>query len=185
MNFTFAILGCGRIAERHAAEMLKYGKVVAVCDIDNHSADEMAARTGAEAYYTIHELIQNVKVDLVAVCTPNGLHAEHSIMLLEAGMNVLCEKPMAINTFDCQRMIDTAESTGKLLFIVKQNRFNPPVESVKYLIDSGILGQIYSVQLNCFWNRGSGYYQSPWRGTKELDGGTLYTQFSHFIDLLF
>jgi len=99
---------------------------------------------------------------------------------------VLCEKPMAINVQDAGMMINTAEKTNKRLFIVKQNRFNPPVEAVKKIIDEGRLGEIFSVQLNCYWNRNHEYYStSDWKGKKKLDGGTLFTQFSHFLDLLF
>jgi predicted dehydrogenase len=125
------------------------------------------------------------EVDVVSVCTPNGLHAEHSISILKAGHHVLCEKPMALFVNDCSSMITAAERANRRLFIVKQNRFNPPVEAVKALIDQGKLGKLYSVQLNCFWNRNNEYYQNSWKGTRDLDGGTLYTQFSHFIDLLY
>jgi len=82
-------------------------------------------------------------------------------------------------------MINTAEKSNKRLFVVKQNRFNPPVVAVKQLIEEGRLGKIFSVQLSCFWNRNEEYYRNSWKGTKDLDGGTLFTQFSHFIDLLY
>jgi predicted dehydrogenase len=82
-------------------------------------------------------------------------------------------------------MIKAAEDSNKRLFIVKQNRYNPPVAAVKRLIDDNVLGKILSVQLSCFWNRNEQYYKNSWKGTKEWDGGTLYTQFSHFIDLLY
>jgi len=113
------------------------------------------------------------------------LHAVHSIKILRAGSHVLCEKPMAITVTDCHNMILASEKAGKSLFVVKQNRFNPPVQAVKKLLDEGRLGQVYSIQLNCFWNRDRGYYQNSWKGTRALDGGTLFTQFSHFIDLLY
>ncbi len=124
-------------------------------------------------------------VEVVSICTPNGLHAMHSIAALRAGRHVLCEKPMAINVHDCGEMIKEAEKANRRLFIVKQNRFNPPVAAVKRIIDEGKLGRLYSVQLNCYWNRNPEYYAGSWKGTKALDGGTLYTQFSHFIDLLY
>jgi predicted dehydrogenase len=113
------------------------------------------------------------------------MHAQHSIQALKGGFHVLCEKPMALSVHDCGEMINTAERANKRLFIVKQNRFNPPVAAVKNMIDEGKLGKIYSVQLNCFWNRNNEYYKNSWKGTKDMDGGTLFTQFSHFIDLLF
>ena len=124
-------------------------------------------------------------MDVITICSPNGLHAEHSIKSLDAGFHVLCEKPMAINVHDCGEMIKAAERNNKRLFAIKQNRFNPPVAAVKAAIDEGKLGKIYSIQLSCFWNRNEDYYKNSWKGTKNLDGGTLYTQFSHFIDLLY
>ncbi len=124
-------------------------------------------------------------IDVVSICTPNGLHAQHTISALKAGCHVLCEKPMAISVADCGEMIKTAERANRRLFVVKQNRFNPPVRAVKDAIEAGALGRIMSVQLNCFWNRDNDYYKDAWRGTKELDGGSLFTQFSHFVDLLY
>ena len=183
----FAIIGCGRIAERHAQHINNLGTLGAVCDIKTDRASALAGTYGARAYLTIEELLTNERdIDVVSVCSPNGLHATHTIMALQAGFHVLCEKPMAISISDCQAMINMAETAGKKLFVVKQNRFNPPVAAVKKAIDENKLGKIYSVQLNCFWNRNFNYYkQSDWKGKKAMDGGTLYTQFSHFIDLLY
>ncbi len=182
----FAIIGCGRIAQRHAEHINKFGKLTAVCDVINEKADALAKQYGANAYYNITDLLANEKdVQVVSICSPNGLHAIHSIESLKAGFHVLCEKPMAINVNDCGEMIKAAEQANKRLFAIKQNRFNPPVEAVKKVIDKGRLGKIYSVQLSCFWNRNADYYANSWKGTKDLDGGTLYTQFSHFVDLLY
>jgi UDP-N-acetyl-2-amino-2-deoxyglucuronate dehydrogenase len=182
----FAIIGCGRIAQRHAEHISKNGKLVAVCDIVPDKAKQLAEKYNAEAYTSFQEMLNNEKIiNVVSICSPNGLHAEHSIAALRAGFHVLCEKPMALSVQDCGEMIKEAEKANRRLFIVKQNRFNPPVAAVKKLIDEGRLGKIYSVQLNCFWNRNNEYYQNSWKGTKQLDGGTLYTQFSHFIDLLY
>ena len=182
----FALIGCGRIAQRHAEHIHKFGKLAAVCDVVKEKADALATQYGATAYYNITDLLANEKdVQVVSICSPNGLHAAHSIESLKAGFHVLCEKPMAINVNDCGEMIKTAEQVNKRLFAIKQNRFNPPVEAVKKVIDEGKLGKIYSVQLSCFWNRNADYYANSWKGTKDLDGGTLYTQFSHFVDLLY
>ena len=182
----FAIIGCGRIAQRHAEHIYKFGKLVAVCDTVEDKANALAEKYSAKAYYKINDLLDNEKdVMVVSICTPNGLHADHAIESLKAGFHVLCEKPMAINVHDCGEMIKTAEKYNKRLFAIKQNRFNPPVEAIKQLIDDGKLGKIYSIQLSCFWNRNADYYQNSWKGTQQLDGGTLYTQFSHFIDLLY
>jgi predicted dehydrogenase len=183
----FALAGCGRIGLRHAAQMQRYGMLKAVCDVDFSKAVELAAIHGATAYDSLDALLAVEKdINLVAVCTPNGLHARHAIQALRAGVHVLCEKPMALSTHDCGEMIQQAERANRRLFIVKQNRLNPPVAAVKKLIEDGKLGRIYTVQLNCFWNRDQEYYSSSdWKGTVALDGGTLYTQFSHFIDLLY
>src|ERR1700756_3281538 len=183
----FAIIGCGRIAQRHAEHIVKKGKLVAVCDIDKVRRDELATKYVCKTYASLDELLKQEKdLDLVSVCTPNALHAEQSIQILQAGIHVLCEKPMAITVEDCDRMIAAADETKKHLFIVKQNRFNAPIAELKQIIDDGRLGKILDVQLNCFWNRNNKYYESSdWKGRKELDGGTLFTQFSHFIDLLY
>jgi predicted dehydrogenase len=181
----FAIIGCGRIAQRHAEHIARLGKLTAVCDVDQGKATALATKYGARAYTAVAEMLREKELDVVAVCSPNGLHAEHTIAALKAGFHVLCEKPMALTVQDCGEMINTAERANRRLFIVKQNRFNPPVAAVKQLIDEGRLGKIYSVQLNCFWNRNAEYYRNSWKGTRSLDGGTLFTQFSHFIDLLY
>lgn len=182
----FALIGCGRIAQRHAEHINNNGELVAVCDIVIEKATQLADKYGARAYDKIEELLENEKgVDVISVCTPNGLHASHSIRALNAGYHVLCEKPMAITVHDCGEMIKAAERANRRLFAIKQNRFNPPVQAIKQAIEAGKLGRIYSVQLSCFWNRNEDYYANSWKGTKDFDGGTLYTQFSHFIDLLY
>jgi UDP-N-acetyl-2-amino-2-deoxyglucuronate dehydrogenase len=182
----FALIGCGRIAQRHAEHITNNGVLVAVCDVVKEKADSMAAKYMAKPYYDLASLLQSeTDIDIVSVCSPNGLHAEHAILSLQAGIHVLCEKPMALTSYDCGEMIKAAERVNKRLFAIKQNRFNPPVEAVKKIIDEGRLGKILSVQLSCFWNRNADYYHNSWKGTLTLDGGTLYTQFSHFIDLLY
>jgi predicted dehydrogenase len=182
----FAIIGCGRIAQRHAEHIHNLGQLVAVCDIVMDKAKTLAEKYRASFYSDVDQLLQQSKtVDVIAVCSPNGLHAEHTIKALRAGFHVLCEKPMALSVQDCGEMINAAERANRRLFIVKQNRFNPPVAAVKKIIDEGRMGKIYSAQLSCFWNRNEAYYKNSWKGTKDLDGGTLYTQFSHFVDLLY
>jgi UDP-N-acetyl-2-amino-2-deoxyglucuronate dehydrogenase len=185
MSVSFAIIGCGRIAKRHAEQILKVGKLVAVCDVVVEKANELGAVYKANVYDSIEKLLENEQsIDVVAICTPNGLHAEHSILALQASKNVLCEKPLCIHANDGEKMIAAAKAANKKLFVVKQNRYNPPIAFLKELIDANTLGKIYSFQINCFWNRPNEYYQD-WKGTKDLDGGTLFTQFSHFIDLLY
>lgn len=183
----FAIIGCGRIANRHAEHIAKRGKLIAVCDIDEDKAKKLAFQYKARYYNQIDELLKNEnEVDLISICTPNGLHAQHTIKSLNAGYNVLCEKPMALNVQDCGEMINASLKANKRLLIVKQNRFNPPIIEVKKKLDEKKLGNIFSIQLNCYWNRNPDYYKSSdWKGSVTLDGGTLFTQFSHFIDLLY
>ncbi|TRX50222.1 Gfo/Idh/MocA family oxidoreductase [Fulvivirga sp. M361] len=182
----FGLIGCGRIADRHARHIANSGNLVAVCDIEVDKAKKLASEYNSHFYTNISELLsKEPEIDVVSICTPNGLHATHTIASLKAGKHVLCEKPMAISVYDCGEMIKEAEKANKRLFIVKQNRFNPPVEAVKNLLDEGKLGRIYNVQLNCFWNRNEAYYNNSWKGTRDIDGGTLYTQFSHFIDLVY
>jgi len=185
-QYKFAIIGCGKIAERHAGQTKKIGQLIAVCDIVKEKADLFSKKYSANAYCEIDELLEKEKdIDIISVCTPNGLHAVHSIKSLQAGKHVLCEKPMAINSTDARLMIETEKLTGKKLFVVKQNRYNPPVALAKQLIDEKKLGSIFNFQLNCFWNRPVSYYNSSWKGTQKMDGGILFTQFSHFIDLLY
>lgn len=180
------LIGCGRIAQRHAGHIQKQGELTAVCDVNAEKARKLGEEYEVPFFTDVETFLSFKDMDVVAVCSPNGLHAEHTIKSLTAGFHVLCEKPMALSSSDCEEMIKTAERSNKRLFIVKQNRFNPAIEAVKEKIDQGAFGKIYSIQLNCFWNRNFDYYKkSDWKGTKKLDGGTLYTQFSHFIDLLY
>ena len=182
----FGIIGCGRIAQRHAVHIQNYGELVAACDIIPESSDIFSKKFSCKSYYSVGEMLKSgLDFDVISICSPNGLHAEHSIDAVRAGYHVLCEKPMAITSDDCGRMIFEAEKANRRIFVIKQNRFNPPVAAIKKLIDEGRIGKIYSVQLNCFWNRNEEYYSNSWKGTSKLDGGTLFTQFSHFIDLLY
>ncbi len=182
----FILIGCGRIGNRHAEHIQNFGNLLAVCDIDKEKADRAAKTFNCKCYYSIEDILLHEKsAEVASICTPNGLHAEHTIKSLQAGLHILCEKPMALSVYDCGEMIKAAENANRRLFIVKQNRFNPPVAAVKQAIDEGRFGKIHSVQLSCFWNRNEDYYKNSWKGTKSMDGGTLFTQFSHFVDLLY
>jgi UDP-N-acetyl-2-amino-2-deoxyglucuronate dehydrogenase len=184
----FAVVGCGRIAGRHIEHIQNVGRLVATCDTQQERAAAYAKQSGAMPFVNIEQMLaaQSDEIDVVSVCSPNGLHAAHAITALKAGCHVLCEKPMGLSVSECGEMIQAAERANRRLFVVKQNRFNPPVAAVKQAIDAGRLGRIYSVALNCFWNRNPDYYlNDSWKGSRDLDGGCLYTQFSHFIDLLY
>jgi UDP-N-acetyl-2-amino-2-deoxyglucuronate dehydrogenase len=135
---------------------------------------------------TLEDLLHNHEIDIVNICTPNGTHYALSIAALNCGKHVLVEKPMALCRKDCEEMIRAAEANNRELFVVKQNRFNPPVQELRKLIEGKKLGKIYMVSVNCFWNRNEEYYRnSDWKGKKDLDGGALFTQFSHFIDIFY
>ncbi|HYC85921.1 MAG TPA: Gfo/Idh/MocA family oxidoreductase [Chryseosolibacter sp.] len=182
----FALIGCGKIGERHASHIRSQGVLQAVCDVDPERLRKAESAYGVKGYSDLEEMLRHEKdIDVVSVCTPNGLHAEHSIKALRAGFHVLCEKPMAISSRDCGEMIKAAEQMNRRLFVIKQNRYNPPVAAVKKALDENRLGKVYNVQLTCFWNRDDDYYRNSWKGTRALDGGSLFTQFSHFIDLLY
>jgi len=181
----FAIIGCGKISARHAEQASKLGKLVAVCDIVKEKADSLALKYNSKAFYTVADLFKSVgKVDITAVCTPNGLHSEHSIIALNSDSNVLCEKPMSISSDTAKQMMQTAEKNKRKLFVVKSTRYNPALAELKNIVTENKLGKLFSFQLNCFWNRPIEYYNDGWRGSLKLDGGTLYTQFSHYIDAM-
>jgi UDP-N-acetyl-2-amino-2-deoxyglucuronate dehydrogenase len=183
-SLRFAIIGCGKIAPRHAAAMKEQGQLIAVCDIDKDKAEKLSSEYGGTVYTNMETLLaQEKSMDVVAICTPNGLHAEHSILALKSGSNVLCEKPLSISSADARKMIKEAADQGKKLFVVKSTRYNPALIELKKILDEKAWGKIYSFQLDCFWNRPPAYYQDSWKGTA-LDGGTLLTQFSHYIDAL-
>ncbi|MBA3971243.1 MAG: Gfo/Idh/MocA family oxidoreductase [Bacteroidetes bacterium] len=184
----FAVVGQGHIGKRHA-EMIRRNEeaeLIAVCDVS--SKEEVGLTDLKEQYYnSLEELLTaHPDIDVVNVCTPNGLHAQHSLVALEAGKHVVCEKPMALNKADCEAMIHKALQIQRTVFCVMQNRFSPPSVWLKKIVEGKIIGEVYMVQLNCYWNRDERYYKKGgWKGDQELDGGTLFTQFSHWIDLLY
>ena len=141
-----------------------------------------------EKFYSSAEAMLNAhpEIDVVNICTPNGLHATQSLMAIEAGKHVVCEKPMALSKSDCEQMIFKALQHNRHVFCVMQNRYSPPSVWLKKLIEEKTLGEIFIVQLNCYWNRDERYYKpGNWKGTQKNDGGTLFTQFSHWIDILY
>ena len=184
----FAILGCGHIGQRHVKHIKAHalGNVCGVFDINQETLSSFSKENELTPYSSLQALLADDQIEVVNICTPNGTHAELAIKILESGKNVVVEKPMSISVESAKAMQDVALRTGLKLFVVKQNRYNPPVKAVKKLITDNKLGKPLMVSVNCFWNRNANYYQqSPWRGTKKLDGGALYTQFSHFVDILY
>lgn len=184
----FAIVGYGNIGKRHAQYILsnKKSRLISVCDIRENAADDFLKKNKILFYKKIEEVLSDDKIDAVSVCVPNYLHKKITIQSLLSQKNVVCEKPMAMNVKECDEMIRAAEKMKKKIFVVKQNRYNPPIRELKKLIDENLLGKIYQVVINCFWNRNEQYYrQSEWRGKKKKDGGCLFTQFSHFVDNMY
>lgn len=184
----FAIVGCGSIGMRHIAVLKENPNVdlVAICDIDESKCLEQSDLYFGITYFTnFTEMLDVIDADIINVVTPHAMHASMSIEALNKGFNVLVEKPMALTSNDCEEMINTADRVGKKLWVVKQNRYNVPVTLANQAIQKGRLGKIFMVKCDILWNRYQGYYDdSPWRGVKEEEGGALFTQASHFIDLL-
>jgi len=184
----FAVIGQGHIGKRHA-EMIRrnpHCELVAVCDVQDKSV--LGLEDLKEPFYQdyLEMLKQHPEIEVVNICTPNGLHAQQAIDCLSHQKHVVVEKPLALTTQDAEKIIYTALKYHKQVFCVMQNRYSPPSQWLKEIVDKKIIGDIYIVQLNCYWNRDERYYTGKnWKGTQELDGGTLFTQFSHWIDLLY
>lgn len=184
----FAVIGQGHIGKRHA-EMIRRNpeaNLVAVCDI--LPQDQLGlAETDTPFFSSIDDLLKSgLPIDVVNICTPNGYHAQYAIKALEAGHHVVLEKPIALTKTDAEQIVFKSLEMSKHVFCVMQNRYSPPSVWLKEVISQHLLGKIYMVQLNCYWNRDERYYQKGnWHGTAQLDGGTLFTQFSHFIDIMY
>ncbi|HOY28257.1 MAG TPA: Gfo/Idh/MocA family oxidoreductase [Flavobacteriales bacterium] len=183
-----AVVGCGHIGKRHAEMVHRHTEteLVALCDI---RSKEEAGVTGFDVpfFQDMRTMLEQVPgIDVVNICTPNGLHAEQSILALEHRKHVVCEKPLALSKASCEAVIYKALQMHRTVFAVMQNRYSPPSQWIKSVVDQGLLGDIHLVQVNCYWNRDERYYKAgSWKGSNALDGGTLFTQFSHFIDILY
>lgn len=183
----FAILGCGHIGKRHAELVAKHPDAKLVATIDPLDVENLQMSNFAVPHFhTLGDFLSSgIGTDVVNICTPNGLHASQAVECLDNGMHVVIEKPIAIRFEDAKTISHAANTNKKLVFPVVQNRYSKAIKWLKELISNQQLGKIYMVQLNCFWNRDERYYEKDgWRGTLALDGGPLYTQFSHFIDVL-
>ncbi len=191
----FAVIGCGHIGKRHAS-MIKSNadcELVALCDVK--AKDILGLEEYDVPFFNSIDDLLNSKfdIDIVAIASPNGFHEAQALKVLDKGCHVVIEKPMALTKAGCERVIFKALHKHKQVFCVMQNRYSPPSVWLKEVLDNGLLGKIFMVQINCYWNRDDRYYKpdaqtgkpSSWHGTKGLDGGTLFTQFSHFIDLMY
>lgn len=186
----FVICGIGHIGRRHAALVQRQpgARLAALIDTRAELAAELAAEfPGVPFFASLEEyLAHGPTAHVLTVATPNYLHASQAIAGLRHGLHVLVEKPLALHTADAEQMLATAAQVGRLVFGVMQNRYSPPAVWLKQVVQENRLGGIFMVQINCFWNRDARYYRpGDWRGTRAQDGGTLFTQFSHFIDLLY
>lgn len=186
----FAVIGCGHIGKRHAEMISRNEESELVALIDTKALSELGIEKYEVPFFnSIDDFLNSpsaTEVDVINIATPNGFHAEYALKCLEAKKHIVIEKPMALNKQDAEKVIFKALQVHKQVFAVMQNRYSPPSEWIKSLIESGKLGKIFMMQLNCYWNRDDRYYKADnWHGTKDLDGGTLFTQFSHFIDLMY
>lgn len=185
----FAILGSGHIGKRHAEMICRNPEceLVAIIDTNNQVLDAATALYPAQGFSSFNDYLSSgLRADVICIATPNGLHAQQALQAIETGHHVVIEKPMGLTKKECEDVIYKALHHSKHVFCVMQNRYSPPSEWLKKAVADQILGNIYMVQVNCYWNRDERYYKADtWHGTAELDGGTLFTQFSHFIDLMY
>jgi len=176
------IIGYGNIAKKHQAAIAQLDscQLSAVYDILPLKLEKNIA-----TFQNLDKFLEQ-DLDLISVCSPNGLHTEHSIKALNRGHHVICEKPFALSSKDCAEMIQTAETYGKKIFCTMQNRYSPVSQWLKEITTKGLLGELYLVNTACYWNRNKNYYKgSDWRGNAAMDGGTLFTQFSHYVDTIY
>lgn len=184
----FVVVGYGHIGKRHA-EMIQRNpdaELIAVCDI--RPLNELGVEDLEVPFFQDYsELLKSgLEYDVINICTPNGLHADYSLKALSNHKHVVVEKPMALNKVDAEKMVFKSLEMSRHVFCVMQNRYSPPSVWLKQIVEEGILGDPYMVQLNCYWNRDDRYYKKGnWHGSEELDGGTLFTQFSHFVDVMY
>ena len=184
----FAVVGMGHIGKRHA-EMIRRNpesELIAVCDV--LSKEQLGLPDIKENYFTNYDdlLSANLDIDVINICTPNGYHSEYAIKGLQAKKHVVLEKPIALTKKDAENILFKSLEMSRHVFCVMQNRYSPPSVWLKELVDNETLGDIFMVKLDCYWNRDDRYYKKGnWHGDAKLDGGTLFTQFSHFIDIMY
>lgn len=184
----FAVIGCGHIGKRHAEMISRNTESELVALVDVKEPEQLGIAAYPVPFFrSVEELLAaDLEIDVVNIASPNGFHAEQALKCLDAKKHIVIEKPMALRKNDAEQVIFKALNMHRNVFAVMQNRYSPPSVWIKELVSSGQLGKIFMVQLNCYWNRDDRYYKpESWHGKKELDGGTLFTQFSHFIDIMY
>ena len=184
----FGLIGCGRVAPTHFDAIRALGeraRLIAVCDTDPGALSAAVEQTGAEGYATLEDMLDRADIDIVSVCTPSGLHAEHGIAAARAGRHVVVEKPLDVTLEKARALIDTCAANRVRLYPILQNRLNPTVRLLKAAIDHGRFGEIYAINATMIWKRTQEYYDADaWRGTRAMDGGAFMNQGIHFVDLL-
>jgi UDP-N-acetyl-2-amino-2-deoxyglucuronate dehydrogenase len=189
-RISFAVVGFGHIGKKHAIMVSGNtdSELVAIVDTDLEKR-KVAEETypDIQIFETIEELLQSeLKLDVVNICTPNGYHASQAILCLERKSHVVIEKPMGLTRTECEEVIFKSLQVSRHVFCVKQNRYSPTSKWLKEIVEKKVLGRINMVQLSCYWNRDARYYKpGGWKGTLALDGGVLFTQFSHFVDIMY
>ena len=183
------LVGCGRISKNHFGSIEQHAanlELAAVCDVDSTVLKAHTEQYKVSGYASMVDMLVKEQLDLVALCTPSGLHPQQAILAAQHGVHVLTEKPMGTRLADGVAMVKACDQAGVRLFVVKQNRCNATLKMLKQAVAEGRFGQIYNVALNVFWTRSQDYYDqgNGWRGTWEYDGGAFMNQASHYIDLL-
>ena len=183
-----AVVGCGRISKNHFNSIKIHQnniELISICDINPKVLSQCERQHNVKGYLDLGRMLDNENFDLVAICTPSGIHAEQTKICAMHGVNVMTEKPMATRWDDGLRMVKACDDAGVRLFVVKQNRFNATLKLLKRAIEENRFGKINMVHINVFWTRPQEYYdQAKWRGTWEFDGGAFMNQASHYVDLL-
>ena len=186
-EFKVALVGCGRISKNHFDALRKIDglTISAVCDIVPERAEAAGAQETVAAFTSYEEMLQRAECDIVTVCTPSGLHAAQGALAARVGKHVITEKPMAITLGQADDLVKACDDAGVFLFVVKQNRLNPPVQLLRRAVDKGRFGRIFLANTTVRWQRPQDYYDAaPWRGTWEFDGGAIMNQASHYVDLI-
>lgn len=187
----FALVGCGRIAKKHAGNLgegkIAGAKLSAVCDIVEQKAREYGEKYDVPWYTEMHEMMAKEadNIDVLDILTPSGDHSDNTVDLAKYGKHIVVEKPMALTLQDADRMIEACDKAGIKLFVVKQNRLNTPVKKLREALETGRFGKMVMGTVRVRWCRDQAYYdQAAWRGTWKADGGVFANQAIHHVDLL-
>jgi UDP-N-acetyl-2-amino-2-deoxyglucuronate dehydrogenase len=186
-TFDIALVGCGRISQNHFDAIAKTDglRLTAVCDVIDERARAAGEAHNVPWFTSLDEMLNRAPSDIVAVCTPSGLHSPQGVVIAQAGRHVLSEKPMATSLAAADALVEACDAAGVRLFVVKQNRLNPPVQLLRRAIEKGRFGRIFMANVTVRWQRPQEYYDAaPWRGTWEFDGGAIMNQASHYVDLI-